>query len=76
MQTYILIAVVALAIIVAGIFLAKKKTQKPISKLAGIAFLFIIAGIVFGGDKLTGYGLIGVGLILAAVDIVKKSKRH
>jgi hypothetical protein len=43
--------------------------------LDGLSFVFVIAGIVFGDDRLIGYGLIGVGIILAVVDIIMKSKK-
>ncbi|MDD5547750.1 MAG: hypothetical protein PHN74_02560 [Candidatus Pacebacteria bacterium] len=74
-QTYILIAIVALAIIGAVMFFVRKKEQRPISKMAAIAFAFIIAGIAFGENRLIGYGLMGIGVIFALVDIVKKFKK-
>jgi len=75
-QIYIAISIGALAII-AGlmIFLRKKKPEAKLSPLAGLSFAFIIAGIIFGENRLVGYGLIGIGLLLALIDIVKKSKK-
>jgi hypothetical protein len=73
-QIYILIAVVILAIIAVVIALVRKKEQKPLSKLAALAFGFIIAGIIFGDNRLVGYSLMGVGVILAIIDVIKKSK--
>jgi len=73
---YIAISIIALLIIAALVFFVKKnKKQKRLSTLAGLSFVFVIAGIVFGDDRLTGYGLIGVGIILAVVDIIMKSKK-
>jgi drug/metabolite transporter (DMT)-like permease len=73
---YIAISITALLIIAALVFFVKKnKKQKRLSTLAGLSFVFVIAGIIFGDDRLTGYGLIGVGMILAVVDIIMKSKK-
>jgi len=74
-QIYIIISIVVLAIItIFAIFLNKAKKKKKVSKLAGLAFAFILAGILFGNDRLIGYGLMGIGVIIAVVDIVMKSK--
>jgi hypothetical protein len=73
---YIAISIIALLIIAALVFFVKKnKKQKRLSTLTGLSFVFVIAGIVFGDDRLIGYGLIGVGIILAVVDIIMKSKK-
>lgn len=74
-QIYILIAVITLAIIAIVVILRRKKEQKPLSKLAALAFSLITAGIIFGDDQLIGYSLMGAGVILAIIDIVKKSKK-
>ncbi len=42
--------------------------------LTGLAFGFILAGIIFGDDRLIGYSLLGIGVILAVIDIFKKLK--
>jgi len=73
---YIAISIVVLAIIALLVFFVNKnKKDKKLTPLAGIAFGFILAGIVFGDDRLIGYSLIGVGVILAIIDIFKKLKR-
>ena len=75
-QIYIIIAIVVLAIIALPVFFVKKdKKAKKITPLAGLAFGFIIAGIVFGEDRLIGYGLMGIGVILAVIDIMKERKK-
>jgi len=73
-QIYILISIIALTGIMVVLILTRKKMKKPLSLLAGLAFAFIIAGIVFGESRLIGYNLIGVGVVLAIIDIVKKMK--
>jgi DMSO/TMAO reductase YedYZ heme-binding membrane subunit len=74
-QGYILISIIVLAVIMIVLVLTSKKMQKPLSKMATLAFLFAIAGAVFGDNRLIGYSLMGVGVILAIIDIVKKSKQ-
>lgn len=64
-----------LAIIaVVAIFVGKKKQKKPLSPLAAFAFAFVLAGIIFVDDRLAGYTLMGIGVILAIIDIIKKEK--
>lgn len=69
-QVYIIIALAVLAIIF--FFLNRNKKQKGLSKLAGIAFAFVIAGIIFGDNRLIGYSLMGAGIALAVIDSLKK----
>ena len=70
-QIYIAIAIIALAgIAFLFFFINKGKKQKRITPLAGLAFGFILAGIVFGEDRLIGYGLIGTGVALSLIDIL------
>jgi len=74
-QIYILVSVIILLIIAVILFIVKKnKKQKKLTHLAGIAFAFIIAGIVFADTRIIGYGLMGVGIILAVIDIIKNKK--
>ena len=71
--TYILIGIVALLIIAAvAFFVRKNKKQEKLSPLAGLSFMFVIAGIIFSDDRMIGYGLMGVGIILAFADILMK----
>lgn len=74
-QIYILIAILVLAIIAILVFAVnKKKEHKTLTPLAGLAFGFILAGLFFGDDRLIGYSLMGVGIILAVIDMIKKMK--
>lgn len=74
-QIYILIAVIVLASIFLILLLTRKKRRKPLSALASFAFAFMIAGIAFGENRLLGYGLIGMGIILALIDIVRQYRK-
>ncbi len=72
-QIYILISILALLIIAVLVFVAyKNKKEQKITPLTGLAFGFVLAGIIFGEDRLIGYGLLGIGVILAIVDMIKK----
>ncbi len=74
-QIYIAISIVVLAAIaLLVIFLGKSRKENRLTPLAGLAFGFILAGIFFGENRLIGYSLVGIGVILAVIDIVKKLK--
>jgi hypothetical protein len=74
-QIYIAVSIVVLAITALLVFfVSKNKKDKKLTSLAGLAFGFILAGIIFGENRLIGYSLMGVGVILAIIDIVKKLK--
>ena len=76
-QTYIIIAIILLAIIVALVFLVKKKKKEPkLTPLAALAFAFIFAGILFVGQgRLVTYSLMGIGVVIAIIDIISKLKK-
>ena len=72
-KIYIAISIVVLAIIAALVFFVNKnKNDKNFTPIAGLAFGFILAGIFWGEERLFGYSLTGVGVILAVIDIIKK----
>lgn len=77
--TYIAMSIVFLAIIAFLLFFLNKtkksKNNKKLTPLAGLAFGFIIAGIVFGDSKFLGYGLIAAGVILAVIDMILKLRK-
>jgi hypothetical protein len=75
-QIYIALAIIILAIIAVILFFVNKnKKDNKLTPLAGLAFGFVIAGIVFGDDRSVSYSLIGVGVILAIVDIIMRLKK-
>jgi chromate transport protein ChrA len=74
-QFYIAMCIVILAIIAILVFVINKKKQdQKLTPVAGLAFGFVLAGLFFGKQRLIGYGLLGIGLIIAIIDIVRKSK--
>lgn len=75
-QIYIIISLVALAAIFLLLFLTnRRKTAKKMTPLAGLAFAFVIAGIVFGEEREVGYALMAIGVLLAFIDMIRKSKK-
>jgi len=74
-QFYIAVSIVIVVIVALLIFLAGRNKKYRLTPLEGLAFGFILAGILFGSDRVIGYGLFGVGIILAVVDFYKRSKR-
>jgi MFS superfamily sulfate permease-like transporter len=67
---YIVTAIIVLAILAIFFISLRKKTgQKQPSRLVFIALFLVIGGILFGEDRLTGYSLIGCGVLLSILDI-------
>ena len=60
-----ILAAVALLLFIAG----RKKPREDLSGLVALSLALITAGMVFGENRLIGYGLIGAGILLAAIDI-------
>ena len=73
---YIIIAALTLvALVVVIVLLGRGGIGERLSPLASIAFIFIIAGIFFSDDRVIGYGLMGIGIAVAIVDIIVKRRR-
>jgi hypothetical protein len=68
-QIYIIISIAAL-IIVAILFLGARKKGKKLTPFVGFAWAIVLAGIIFGENRLIGYSLMGVGVMLAVIDMV------
>lgn len=76
-QIYIASAIVILAIIALLVFFIRKDGRKKrFTPLAGLAFGFILAGIFFRDNRIIGYCLMGIGVILAVVDIYRKERNR
>lgn len=74
---YVLITILALAIIAVVIVFVRGRKPEKMSRLSQLAFLFIFAGIIFGADggRPWAYGLMTIGGVLALIDIIKKLKK-
>jgi len=73
---FIIVAVVVLAVVaVLTLFVNRGRPANRLTPLAGIAFGCVLAGILFGVDRVIGYSLLAVGVILAVIDLVRRSRR-
>lgn len=73
-QVFATAAVAILLLIVIFLLFVKKDKKEVFSPLAGLAFAFMLFGLIFGENRFVGYSLLGIGVILAIIDILKKSK--
>ena len=72
---FIAVSIAVLACIaVLVFFIGKSRKENRLTPLASLAFGFVLAGILFGDDRLIGYSLLGIGVILAVIDMLKRSK--
>ena len=72
---YIIISMAALVLI--GLFLfikQKRKNEKVITSLTGLAYSFVLAGIIFGDERFIGYSLLGIGVVLSITDMIRNRK--
>jgi len=72
----LIVAAVIIILFLVLMFIGNKN-QKPkrLSPLTSIAFGFILAGIVFGDNRLICYSLFAIGIILSVIDAYIKSKK-
>jgi hypothetical protein len=75
-QIWIAVSVAVLAVVAFLVFLvSKNRKENRLTPLASLAFGFVLAGMFVGDNRLIGYGLMGVGVLLAVLDIFNRSKR-
>lgn len=76
-SAYLAAALAVLAILLAVLVLVPRARRGParLTPLGGLAFAFVVAGIVFGESRLLGYGLLAVGVALAVADIVRRYRK-
>ncbi len=73
---FILISIIVIVIVaVLFFFVSKNRNENRLTPLAGLAFGFILAGILFGENRFLGYGLMGVGVVIAVIDIINGARR-
>ena len=74
-QMYVMIAILVLIVLGAVLFFTRKnKKREKFTPLAGVAFAFVIAGIAFGDNRQLGYVFMGIGVVLAVIDLVFKER--
>jgi hypothetical protein len=74
-QFFIILSIAVLAVVAVLVFFTvRSRKENSLTPLAGLAFGFVIAGLIFGADRLVGYPLLGIGVILAVVDMFRRAK--
>lgn len=71
---YLALGVIAGLAIALDLVFSYNRKERGLSRLAGLAFAFVIAGIFLGGLIVIGYSLMMVGVILAVIDIMHNSR--
>jgi len=71
---YLVILIITGVALMLNLLFVYNKQKRRLSRLAGVAFAFVIAGVFLGGQQWVGDSLLGVGVILAIIDIVQKNK--
>jgi hypothetical protein len=76
-ELYIALSLVILAIIALAAMYTRisKRPKHPPSKLAMVAIMLVISGIIFGENRYIGYSLLGAGVLLSILDILKNLNR-
>jgi len=73
---YIIFSILGIAVVAVLLFFVNRKRQtNHLTPLAGLAFSFVTAGIIFGENRLVGYSLMGFGVILAVIDIFARRRK-
>lgn len=68
-QVFVAVAVIVLVLAVIGLVVGKRRKGKA---LTGLALAFVLAGLIFAENRVVGYALLGIGVVLAVVDMVRK----
>lgn len=72
---YILIALVAIVIVVVFVFaVGRNRQENRLTPLAGLAFGFIVAGLIFGGSSIMSYAFLLLAIIVAVIDIIMRGR--
>lgn len=72
---YIAISIFILTAIVILMFVANKEIRKRrLTPFAGLAFAFVVAGIIFGEEQVIGYSLMVIGVAFAVADMFRKRR--
>ena len=74
-QIHLLVTIVVFVAVAILIFVfSRNKNALMIHPLTGLAFAFILSGLLFGDNGLIGYGLMGIGVIFAVIDMIRRSR--
>lgn len=72
---FIVVTIGVLAVLaLLAVVLWRRHGERGLTPLAGLAGTCVVCGIVFGEDRVVGYGFFAAGIILAVVDSVRRSR--
>ncbi|MHB1294528.1 MAG: hypothetical protein ACYC4R_05985 [Anaerolineae bacterium] len=74
-QVYLAVALIVFAALLLILFLYRRVGGRAITPLASIAMALVIASVLFGENRLIGYSLLGLGVLLAVIDIFRRSRQ-
>jgi len=74
-QIYIVVSIAAFVLVLI-LFLAGRKKGKKLTPFLGLAWALVLAGIIFGENRLIGYSFIGAGVVLAVIDVYITPRRR
>jgi membrane-bound ClpP family serine protease len=74
---FILVTLAVLLFVAVLVFVFNRGGQhNRLTPLAAIAFCLIIAGILFNANQIVAFGLMGVGIVLAVLDVCLRRKKN
>jgi len=74
-QIWAAVSIAVLAIVAVLVFVVRKGgRENRLTPLAGLAFVCVIAGVMFSDARWVGCSLLGIGIVLAIIDILTRSK--
>jgi hypothetical protein len=74
-RIYITIVITALILLAVAMSIVRKDGRRNrLTPLGGIAFALVAAGILFGERRLIGYSFLGLGVLIAVVDMIRRLK--
>ena len=71
---WIAISIIALVVIVVLLLIARGRQYQQPSNLAILGMCLVVLGIIFGGDRVIGYSLIGVGIFLSVIEAIRNRR--
>jgi hypothetical protein len=74
---WIAISIIALVVIMVFLLISRRKRKQILnpSNLLILGMSLVVLGIIFGDDRLIGYSLIGVGVLLSVIDAIRNRKQ-
>jgi hypothetical protein len=74
---WIAISIAALIVIMVLLLISRRKRKQILnpSNLLVLGMSCVVLGIIFGDDRLIGYSLIGVGVLLSVIDAIRNRKQ-